>query len=759
MKNLIIQLINFKLLLDNSIYIDVQNVAKKMSNIKLSEHGVYLEDLLNQEFEEFPDLIKFAIIKEGYTKDFHIELTEENLETVKNITSELLKDKHIILPWVYGRELYDYYYENFETQEKSLDYNDSLNLTQSNHYGVYQIDHIIISSLGIIDSKEYRSIYPKLSMNLYHCSDPSCPQFHNVSFSSHDSEIFFEICDSLDLVTSEEDTISIDEYIQPPDDLNYYDEYNTESLPNLLFDSFSLNELKLILLHLLTTFQLRNFIPDFLNKGSNDAIVEALNKSEILALILIEKNNVIIECIEELLVNHELIINNIDSRVSNEPGYFGTHNSFLEFNNLGFRTKSYDLTSPIKKLKNLIKNIYIETSYKDQLEWRLRNISGGISIEDKLNIYLENSSPQEIVQNLIFSGPVQLKNTFQILPGYFTFPNDIDEESYICNKIIWKLGFNIIPYSKNLKDIWRYIDLFKDDVFASKIYNENDKEKIRSSAVNLFVSLEQKLQESLCFITWVLLSDHYLDTNFVYTYSKAKLVMFDTLNNYQYSEGEHLIIDRNGKNTLFPIITGFLCLSKICKVINDKKGDYERLQNEFPGFHGKNTLSEFPFPYKPLLLNLQQKDLDQVLQNLGRITSEFNKGNVLSVRNRLQHSREDYPTQDEISQTINSIVDVLTLIEESNFYPTTYRKIKTDIDQYNRTMFTLENYKGKKYKFYDYSEVGGSKISLPSTHNIIFENIFYPNTRYPLLFIYSEDSYYQNYWSNYPRKKLKKIAE
>lgn len=759
MKELVTQLINFKLLLDNSIFIDINNVAKKMSNIKLSEHGIYLESLLNNEFDEFPDLIKFAIIKDGYTKDFHIELTEENLEIVKNTISELLQDKDIILPWVYGRELYDYYYENFETQEKSLDYNDSLTLTQSSHYGVYQIDHIIVSSLGIIDSKNYRSIFPKLNMNLYHCSDPSCPHFHNVSFSPHDSAIFFEICDSLDSLTTDEDTISIDEYLVTIDDLNYYDEYNTESLPNLLFDSFSLDELKLILLHLLSKYQLRNFIPKFLNKGSNDAIVEALNKSEILALILIEENNVIIECIEELLFNNELIINNIDIRVSNEPEYFGTHHSFLEFNNLGFRTKSYDLTSPIKKLKNLIKHIYIETSYKDQLEWRLRNISNGSSIEDKLNIYLENSTPQDIVQNLIFSGPVQLKNTFQILPGYFTFPNDVDEEFHICNKIIWKLGFNIAPYSKNLKDIWRYVDLFKDDVFAAKIYNENDKEKIRSSAVNVFVSLEQKLQESLCFITWILLSDHYLDTNFVYTYRKANLVMFDALNNFQYSEGEKLIIDKNGKNTLFPLITGFLCLSKICKVINDKKEDYERSQNEFPSFHGKNTLSEFPFPYKPLLLNLQQKDLDQILQNLGRITSEFNKGNVLSIRNRLQHSREDFPTQDEISQTINSIVDVLTLIEENNFYPTTYRKIQTNVDLYNRTKFTLENYKGKKYDFYDYSEVGGSKISLPSTHNIIFENIFYPNTRYPLLFIYSEDSFYQNYWSNYPRKKLKKKAE
>jgi len=759
MTELIIQLINLRLLLQNSIYVDIDNIAEKMSNIKLSEHGMYLESILREEFEEFPKLIKFAILKDGYSEDFHIELTNENIEMFKKNISELLINKDIIVPWVFGRELYDYYYDIFDTQEKTLDYNDTLKLMHSNHYGVFQIDHIIISSLGIIDSKNYRSIYPKLNMNLYHCSDPSCPQFHNVSFSSHDNEILFEICEELDSITSIKDTLSINEYLLEIDNLNYYDEYNTESLPQLLFDSFSLEELKLILLNLLNKYQLRNVIPQFLNKGSNHEIIESLNKSEILSLILIEKNNIIIECAEELIINNELKINNIDIRTPNDPEYFGTHNSFLEFSNLGFRTKSYDLTGPIKKMKNLIKNIYFDRNYKEQLEWRLRNISNGSSIEDKLNIYLENSSPEEIVQNLIFSGPVQLKNTFQIIPGYFSFPSTKDEELYISNKIIWKLGFNIAPYSKNLSDIWRYIDLFKDDVFASTIYNENDKEKIRSSAVNVFVALEQILQESLCFTTWVLLSDHYLDTNFVYTYNKAKLVMFDTLNNYEYSEGENLIIDKNGKNTLFPLITGFNCLAKICKEIIDTKDNYERLQNEFPSFHGKNTLSEFPFSYKPLLLNLLQKDLEQILQNLGRITSDFNKGNVLNVRNRLQHSREDFPMQDEISNSINSIVDVLTLIEESNFYPTTYRKIKTIIDEYDRTKFTLENYKGKKYEFYDYSELGGSKISLPSTHTIIFENIFYPNTRYPLLLTYSEDSYYQNYWSNYPRKKLKKIAE
>jgi hypothetical protein len=113
----------------------------------------------------------------------------------------------------------------------------------------------------------------------------------------------------------------------------------------------------------------------------------------------------------------------------------------------------------------------------------------------------------------------------------------------------------------------------------------------------------------------------------------------------------------------------------------------------------------------------------------------------------------------EIFQAINSITAILTLIEENTFYPITYRNIKTNTDEFNRTKFTLENYKGKTYDFFDYSEVGGSKISLPTDHTIIFENIFHPNTRYPLLFIYSEESYYQNYWNNYPRKKLKKIAE
>ncbi|MBW3524948.1 hypothetical protein [Chryseobacterium sp. NKUCC03_KSP] len=759
MRDLTIQFLNCRLILNNSILINIQTISEKLKDIKLSRYGEDLELELQECFPDSKEVIKFGIIKDGYSEDFHVEISEENVNNLKQSISELLISKDILLPWVYGKELYDYYFENFETQEKQLDFQDTEKLIKGSSSGVFQIDNTIISSLGLVDSKNFRSIYPKLNMNLYHCSDPSCPHFHKVSFTAFEDAELTAISEYLEALDSDKEIIDLDELQPEIDDKTYYNEYNTESLPQLIFDSFNIEELKLALINLLDNYKLRERIPHLLNKGSNDWIVKNLDKSQIISLILIEDDEVIIESIEELIDKKILNINSTEVRMPNEPEYFGTHMTYLEFNNLGFRSKCTDLTSSIKKLKNLIKKIYSETQYVEQLEWRLRNITFSQSLEDKLNYYLENYSPREVVSNLVFSGPVQLRSTFEILPGHFILPSNQIEEEYVINKIVWKLGFNVISNSKNLNEIWRHIETFKSEVNSTKIYHENDKEKIRSSGVNVFVALEEKLQESLCFINWVLLSDHYLDTNFVYNYTKSKSLMYNTLNNYEYSAGETLVLDENGKNTLFPLIQGFNCLSKICKEIINHKPDYERPSNEFPSFYCKNPLLEFQFKYKPLFLNLHLNDFEKITKSLEQITSEFNRGNVLSIRNRLQHSREDFPIQDEILKSISSIEIVLTIIEENTFYPTTFRKIKTEIDEFDRTKFTLQNYKSKLHTFYDYSEVGGSKIPLPGNHNIIFENVYLGNTKYPLLFVYTEESYYQNYWSNYPRKKLKEISE
>lgn len=398
--------------------------------------------------------------------------------------------------------------------------------------------------------------------------------------------------------------------------------------------------------------------------------------------------------------------------------------------------------------------LYSESPFKDQLEWKLRSVDNKSNIEQKINEYINTESPQKIIKDFIFSDSTLLIKTFDKLSGFFKLPQNINEENILINKIVWKLGFNLISDGINLKEFWSHVEDFKKNVNSSSFYNDIYKFNVRSSAVNLFVSMEKILQDSLSFTTWALLSDHYLNTSFVYSPENARNLMYSKLNNYEYTQDEKLILDKDGKNTLFPLVQGFSCLSKICSEIKEDRDKFIRHEKNFPSFYEKDPLITFPFVHDIFMLDIDEENFIKINNVLNKITSDFGKGNIINLRNRLQHNRIDFPTHTEMINAIQCIEEVFTYIEDYNIFPTTYFKYLTEIDAFQRTKFTLKNYKNDSITFFDSKELEGSNVHEPNNFTIVFRDIFLANTNYPILFTYNEDSSYRKYWSNYPRKKF-----
>lgn len=228
------------------------------------------------------------------------------------------------------------------------------------------------------------------------------------------------------------------------------------------------------------------------------------------------------------------------------------------------------------------------------------------------------------------------------------------------------------------------------------------------------------------------------------------------LNGRQLGSNEPLQMDPNGKNTLYPLVQGFAVLAELCKeLIESKKADLKRPENQLPGFYRKTELYLFPFTHNKLILDLRKYDQHRILEHLCEITQTLEKCQICSVRNRLEHKRTDFPKQEEIENAVLSVSQIVEKMEQFGSCPLVYLHSKYVRDEYGRTTAYFKDYKGR--------EIGlqfSSQYAISIEHNLYRPQILVPLLRVGesfeiLSFQYSESSEYERLWENYPKKKTR----
>ena len=414
----------------------------------------------------------------------------------------------------------------------------------------------------------------------------------------------------------------------------------------------------------------------------------------------------------------------------------------------------------LTRFKQLIYKVYNSDDKKAQLKWALRH-STGDDLHEKLDHYLFSQDPPEIIRELILSSPSHLESAFKILRfGKFSFPKTTEDEHKLINKMLWKLDFNINSYPDFQETFWNRLSNFLDVARTYLEYNETDKENIRSASVNFFVSLEEILDNSLSFITWALLSDHYGSTRFTFELDEARQFMANKLNQVSTdseNDFEQLEFNPNGVNTLYPLINGFRLLANYCqKLLENKSPEYLRPANEFPSFHGKTDIQKFPFINKILLFDLKETSVLKVLDALQTITLDLEAAKVSNVRNRLQHSRKstEFPRQDEIDQACEAISSVVTKMEKSGICPLTYFRELTSVDSFDRRLLAFQDYKGRKISFRRPSEISLSLKIRTDSAIIITPWLQLKDLSEPLYFAFVELSDYLSLMKDFPKRRF-----
>ena len=88
-----------------------------------------------------------------------------------------------------------------------------------------------------------------------------------------------------------------------------------------------------------------------------------------------------------------------------------------------------------------------------------------------------------------------------------------EEESEVCRRFLWKFGFTLARYEDEYAILRNRITEFRERVLQMPTQpDEHECARIRSVGVNLFVSVEQFLENLLCYNVWLLSSDHFTGT-------------------------------------------------------------------------------------------------------------------------------------------------------------------------------------------------------------------------------------------------------
>ena len=296
--------------------------------------------------------------------------------------------------------------------------------------------------------------------------------------------------------------------------------------------------------------------------------------------------------------------------------------------------------------------------------------------------------------------------------------------------------------------LWNRLRKLQSIVPTAGSVTEDDKEKIRSIAVNLFVSLEEVLDSSLSFFTWTLLADHLIDTKFTFNLEDARCFMADRLNGWQ----SQVIYDGKGRNTLYPLIIGFdLLASLLTELLNEPASQYLREADQFPGYSESN-IEPFVTPHRIFVLDLCKRDVQSALSTLRAISSGLIRADAASIRNRIDHQRTDFPTEKEIFDMCAGLAQVMSSLEDGGISPLLFVRKMQRIDRYGRGEMVFERYDGKEVALRWPPVV---TRPLPSTNRAqtIVPTLHFAQVPEPVRFLYREESMIVAQWAGYPIKR------
>jgi hypothetical protein len=705
-----------------------------------------------------------------------LDALSTNVEKIRELVEQKLFSGEVKLPWLFEHLLYDKVFElGLDRRDARLSPEETVVLLDSTPIGVFQLGQYVAGPFGLLRSSQARNFPPMRDVVIGHCSDPNCAALHLSQLSSGESRLseaiprFSKLVEKLDGERREWNRAFLELSLPPG---HYYDDYSLVSIVWFLGNAFSTNELRSVAAHLLNSRgkAIRSRLPNndswrrlFAAPASD--ITARLAKPELLQLILLASDDEVIASLDYLIERREIKIPPSEVRGPVTAPVLRTWTgATLNCSSLGVRIIGRMPALSLARLRRLVLELYEGKDDQKQLSWLLRNQPGD-SLGEKVDNLINAEPAGDVLRNVAFINEDKLRETLQRTHcSHFAIPNDSDGEKRLISRILWKLGFPQFSYPSSLATLYERLDSLRRAAQPQPMLpDEKWREHVRSIGANFFVSLEEILDLSLPFITWLLLSDH-LEEAHRYNSERAKLFTRAQISGLLSTDKGPIEYAADQRNTLFPLISGFSALRQQIRSLLDR-GSAEFLKPKILMGHYSHTstLQVFPYRHRHFIFDMSSAELDRSMDLIDRVFRALNASDAMRVRNCLDHHTEEFPSGSQLEACCNMIESTVAELENAGFVPLVYGHIKTTTDSYGRTVVLSSDYAGRTVEWRR-SAALTSLRTLPHSRapQILVSSIRLGETAEILRFSIEECSEFHTMWLHYPKRRApsdREIAE
>jgi len=728
--------------------------------LEFTPPGRLLVERAMKDHEYSEGAAKFSVFLLLYHHELLVDVKNTRIAKVLESLSTDILSRKITYPWLFDHLLYDRAYRGLAQRPKELSIQRTQELMAGTPTGVFQAGNFLVGPFGVIQSEGRRLLMPGLALPLYHCEDKMCGVAHVAELAQTDSKHLHVVNALRATLEDEEGPQSLwHAWIRNTlTDSYWYDDFSLVNLALLLGDAFSEKEMRIIADKIIADGKgtVRGVFPQRfaeLFAASSATIVGKLSKPELLQIALIRTDKVIASVVDQLIADQALKIPPTEVRELISVGALRSWTVPLpECSDLGIRVVGLGPTANgLARLKRLILETHKSLDDEGQLAWSLRNTPGSTKGE-KLECLLSRELPSKVLRQIVVSNISTLRRALSHLNAdHLRLPNSDEEEDHFVQKLLWKLGFDKVDFGSPVKHFWERLAHFEDVVSSAKEGDSSWITAVRSAGVNLFVGLEELLNNSLSFLCWVFLTDPVVDSH-VYNAKRGKSLIPKELDGLVETEKGHVTYDPAGKNTLFPLIVGFSALAKRVRQIVAAREGYAKPNLYLAHYEGKSSLQLFPYKHQFYICDATASDVQFLITVCEEITVKFQQSRVFEIRNKLEHDNEELPSSREMIKCAEILREVVNTLQEYGFVPIIFAHKDRHSDAFGRKFVVSRDGMGREIKW-EPSPALEAIRSLPAltTPQIIVSKFKVPETNEPLRFAVEEESEYTKMWRDYPK--------
>lgn len=748
----------------SAVYSPEYQVIDNWSSILLpTQECLQYIDALGELRSEISDSEFFlALFCKFYHHDIFFDWQESDLIEIEDRLNKALRDRKLLLPYRFGRVLYDRFNDMVPREGvEFLPADEVHNLLEETPQGIYQMGKILSGPLGILTSYESRFMPPGRRLPLWHCSDTGCNAIHHVLLRAPKLSLF----QTYDTIRKQ----LIDKFGPPSDwrfSLTRLHRHQLEKkdrkyidLPTLISDAVIGSE-RTALLEIALRDKYGDQIREIIGQpprsrsdaqGPPNQIAASLTPEEQLQVLLILPDIDLVHYIDEAVQLNKMTIGLGEIRRSRISTPHLSGDTLCQLSRWGIRSIP---GNPVVSLASTIWRGYNSKDMINELEWRLRGFNGNI-VQDKLFNFIRTNGPDKAISRLIL--------TSQAVSQYVCSKLEIDRNNSAqeiereITRILWKLGFNPPHYEEFESRLHSRIDKFNETVLNnSPIQSEDDRESIRATGVNLFISIEEYLEKLLVFNLWLLVGDHFLETKFSYEATQARSIVPQILGR-ELSSGEMTLSwNTDGENTI-GVLLRYLCEASNWMIALDLDNTdvYTRLNKDMPHF-ADDPRKPFPFRHTVLWADADPTQLRSYVTKFSSIVKLIEQSNLSQIRNGLDHWRDatNFPTSDTMLACIARMREAFELSDINRFIPKVYWLHERKRDRFGVSEYVFRDYNLRRHVLYGPPLVSGLfPISYDIPYIIAPENLL-GRSNSQLLFSLSTPNEYSEYWKGYPRRRF-----